>query len=237
MRPRHVDDGALAVVFPGDVERSRKGPPVTKSTHALVSDIAFDRFYEERIRAVSEQHWTPVAVAARAAQLLVGAGATRILDVGSGAGKFCIVGALSTGAEFVGIERRERLIQVARRAAEQAGAARATFIHANVNSFSFDGFDGVYLYNPFFEQISKHRVLIDRDLERSGRTHRYLVRTIEEKLRATPAPVAVVTFHGFGGRMPTGYALSKDEPAGNDRLEMWVKPSVTRPEARDAKAR
>lgn len=234
MPPRHVDDGALAVVFPGDVRALAKVPAVTNPAHALVSDIAFDRLYEERIRAISEQHWTPVAVAARAAQLLVSAGATRILDVGSGAGKFCIVGALSTGAEFVGIERRERLIHVARRAAEQAGAARTTFIHANVNAFSFGGFDGIYLYNPFFEQISKHRVLIDRDLERSGRTHRYLVRAVEEKLRATPAPVAVVTFHGFGGRMPTGYALSKDEPAGNDRLELWVKP---RPEARDAKAR
>jgi predicted RNA methylase len=138
----------------------------------LSSDDAFDRVYDEKIRAHSEQHWTPVGVAARAARLLTRWGARRILDVGAGAGKFCIVGALSTGAEFVGVERREGLVRVAREAATRLGASRAKFIHSNVDSFSFEGFDGVYLYNPFYEQTSKHVVLIDHDVERSGATHR-----------------------------------------------------------------
>ena len=189
----------------------------------LASDIAFDRIYEEGIRALSDQHWTPVAIAARAAELLTRAGATRILDVGSGAGKFCIVGALSTGAEFVGVERRERLVRVARLAAEQAGTSRATFVHSNIDVASFDGFNGLYLYNPLYEHISQHLALIDRDVERSGRTYRYFVRAIEDKLRAMPAPVVVAAFHGFGGRMPLGYQLLGEEPAGNDRLELWTK--------------
>jgi hypothetical protein len=194
----------------------------------LASDVAFDRIYEERIRALSDQHWTPVAIAARAAELLTSAGATRILDVGSGAGKFCIAGALSTGAEFVGVERREGLVRVARRASEQAGTSRTTFIHSNVSAASFDGFDGVYLYNPFYEHISQHLRLIDPEVERSGRTYRYFVRVIEDKLRKMPAPVVVVTFHGFGGQMPPGYQLLGEEPAGNDRLETWSKrPSTT----------
>jgi predicted RNA methylase len=189
----------------------------------LASDTAFDGIYEERIRALSDQHWTPVAVAARAARLLTKAGATRILDVGSGAGKFCLVGALSTAAEFVGVERREGLVRVAGRAAARLGASRATFIHSNVDSFSFEGFDGAYFYNPFYEQISKYVVLIDRDFERSLRAYKYFVRAIEEKLRAKPARFAVVTFHGFGGQMPPEYQFMGDEAAGNDRLELWIK--------------
>ena len=189
----------------------------------LSSDAAFDRVYNEEIRAHSAQHWTPVAVAARAANLLTRSGATRIVDVGSGAGKFCIVGALTTGAEFIGLERRENLIRVAREAAATLGAARATFVHSNVDSFSFEGFDGVYLYNPFYEQVSKHIVLIDDDIERSGAAYRYFVRAVEEGLRAHPSPVAVVTFNGFGGLMPRGYRFMGDEPAGNDRLELWTK--------------
>ena len=41
-------------------------------------------------------HWTPVHVARRAAQFLVTGPETRVLDVGSGPGKFCLVGALAT---------------------------------------------------------------------------------------------------------------------------------------------
>ncbi len=189
----------------------------------LSSDTAFDRIYDDEIRAHSKEHWTPVAVAARAADLLTSSGATRILDVGAGAGKFCIVGALTTGAEFVGVERRAGLIRVARETAATLGATRATFVHANIDSFSFAGFDGVYLYNPFYEQISKHTDLIDQDIERTGAAHRFFVRAVEERLRAHPSPVAVVTFNGFGGLMPRDYQFMGDEPAGNDRLELWTK--------------
>jgi SAM-dependent methyltransferase len=193
----------------------------------LTSDLHFDEVYEERIRLLSEQHWTPVAVAARAATLLTQVGATRILDVGSGAGKFCIVGALWTGAEYVGVERRGSLVQVARQAASQMGASRATFIHSNVDSFSFDGFSGIYLYNPFFEHVSRLLLPIDADIDRAARAHRQIVDKIEEKLRAVSHPVAVVTFNGFGGTMPRTYTFLGDEPAGNDRLELWIKESAS----------
>src|SRR5258708_18652778 len=103
----------------------------------MSSDLEFDSIYDERTREFSPLHWTPLLVAARAARLLTQAGATRILDVGSGAGKFCIVGALSTDARFVGIERREHLVQIASGAASPLGATPATFIQADVATFSF----------------------------------------------------------------------------------------------------
>jgi SAM-dependent methyltransferase len=188
-----------------------------------MSDLEFDAVYNERIRKLSAQHWTPVRVAVRAARLLTQAGASRILDVGSGVGKFCIVGALTTDAHFVGAERREDLVDIARRAASRLGVSRATFVRENIDAFSFEGFDGIYLYNPFFEQVSKFLVQIDRGLERSEAAFRYFARTTTAKLAAAVPPVAVVTFNGFGGQMPRAYAFRGDEPAGNDRLELWVK--------------
>ena len=189
----------------------------------LMSDTAFDGVYDEPIRELSAQHWTPVQVAARAAKLLTQAGATRILDVGSGVGKFCIVGALSTNAHFVGLERRKRLVDIARGAAARLHVSRATFVHANVDAFSFEGFDGIYLYNPFYEQISRFLRQIDERPEPSPLLYRHFVRMTTEKLAALAAPVAVLTFNGFGGNMPTEYTFLGDEPAGNDRLELWVK--------------
>lgn len=189
----------------------------------LSSDHEFDSAFEDRIRELSQQHWTPVRVAARAATLLTQAGATRILDVGSGVGKFCIVGALTTNAEFVGVERRGRLVTIARSTATRFGASRATFIHDDVDSFSFEGFDGVYLYNPFYEQIAQHLAPIDYTIERSPLAYRHFVRTTTTKLATLSPPVALVTFNGFGGNVPPEYDFLGDEPAGNDQLELWVK--------------
>ena len=155
----------------------------------LSSDREFDAAYDQKIRDLSQQHWTPVRVAARAADLLTRAGATRILDVGSGVGKFCIVGALSTDAHFVGVERREHLVEIARRAALRFGAKRATFVHASADTFAFDGFDGIYLYNPFYEQISNFLIQIDDAIERSPLAYRRFVRATMSKLASAAPPV------------------------------------------------
>ena len=190
----------------------------------LASDEAFDAIYDARMRALSKRHWTPVAVAARAATMMERVGAKRILDVGSGVGKFCIVGALCTNAEFVGVERREDLVRAARDAARRMETPRATFVHANVADFAFDGFDGVYLFNPFFEQISRSLRLIDATAERSRTIYRDLVRTTLAKLAALSAPSAIVTFSGFGGRVPPdAFEFLGEEAAGNDWLEMWIR--------------
>ncbi|HVV48038.1 MAG TPA: methyltransferase domain-containing protein [Polyangia bacterium] len=200
-----------------------RGTAIPPPPGILSSDVEFDSVYDSQIRDLSQQHWTPVLVAVRAAQLLTSAGATRVLDVGSGAGKFCIAGALSTEAAFVGVERRGYLVEVGRQAALRLGADRATFVPASVDSFSFEGFNGVYLYNPFYEQISRFLVQIDGGLERSRDVYRHFVNSTMNNLAAMAPPVVVVTFHGFGGLLPAGYEFRHVEPAGNDELELWVK--------------
>ena len=143
--------------------------------------------------------------------------------MGSGVGKFCIAGALSTEATFVGLERRGRLVGVARGAAAHYGAERATFVHGNVDEFSFEGFTGIYLFNPFYEQISNLVVQIDETLERSSIWYEHFVDTTTTKLDKLDRPVAVVTYNGFGGDMPLTYTFVGEEPAGTDRLELWIK--------------
>lgn len=189
----------------------------------LTSDAIFDSVYDENIQALSALHWTPVDVARRAAAILVEEGATRVLDVGSGVGKFCIVGALSTDAEFVGIERRASLVNIARHAADAMGAASARFVHADLTTTFFDGFDGVYLYNPFYEQVARYLRPIDSHLEYSFATYCRFVDDTVGKLAAMKGPAVVVTFNGFGGAVPRTYSLLRREPAGGDHLEVWRK--------------
>ena len=194
-----------------------------------VSDVQFDQVYASELRFVSHQHWTPVAVATRAARLLSGAGASDIVDVGSGVGKFCIVGALTTPARFTGIEQRGKLVLAARTAAQRFGAERVRFVRANVLELKLDEFDGFYLYNPFFEQVLTPVLPIDHGIEHCPALYREYVYSTARKLARARAGTAVVTYHGFGGLMPSGYRCVHDEVARGGRLELWVKaPSGSR---------
>jgi hypothetical protein len=187
-----------------------------------VTDDTFDAVYAPELRRLSAQHFTPVPVAARAAALLIEAGARRVLDVGSGAGKFCIVGALTTPAVFVGIERRAWLVAAATEAARRHGAARATFLEADALDFDFTGHDGVYLFNPFRERVNGSLLPIGADTSFDPPLYLRYVEAVQAQLAARPPGTAVVTCdEGFGGTMPEAYRRVHGEDVGGCRLVLW----------------
>jgi hypothetical protein len=75
----------------------------TLQTDRHPADGAFDRFLPERLRAVSPFYWSPLAVAQRAAEWFSDAGVQNVVDIGSGAGKFCVAGALFGQCRFTGV--------------------------------------------------------------------------------------------------------------------------------------
>jgi len=78
------------------------------------ADRAFDQFLPERLSVVSPFYWSPLAVAQRAAEWFTDAGVHTVVDIGSGAGKFCVAAALFGGCRFMGLEQRPFLVQSAR---------------------------------------------------------------------------------------------------------------------------
>ena len=117
-----------------------------------VADHAFDRLYPAPLRTMSRVHWTPLAVARRAVELLAPLAGERMLDVGAGVGKVCLVGALRSPAHWTGLELRPALIRAAEQAARALGVAeRTSFFATDMATFDWTGYDGVYLYNPFGE--------------------------------------------------------------------------------------
>ena len=95
------------------------------------------------------------------------------------------------------------LVEIARRTALRFGAARATFVHASVDTFAFDGFNGIYLYNPFYEQISDFLVQIDNEIRPvPARVQALRARNNDQAPPSAARPMAVVTFHGFGAPCP-----------------------------------
>ncbi len=191
----------------------------------LLRDAEFDRIYPEWVRKVSESHWTPVSVARRAAELLVVDESTRVLDVGSGVGKFCLVGAMVTPATFFGAEQRASLVEIARQAATACELSRVHFVHENMMTIDWSGYDSFYLFNPYSEHIFDYSSPIEDPITTSLDHYNRYVTTTCRRLVAAPVGVRVVTYYGYGGPMPSGYRRILREPAGKNYLELWVKES------------
>jgi SAM-dependent methyltransferase len=187
-----------------------------------VADLQFDQVYSPSLRRLSQTHWTPVEVVLQATALLSPREHTRVLDVGSGCGKFCTVAALSGPGRFIGVEQRPHLLTAAEKSAEELGANRASFIPGNMADLDWSSFDAFYLFNPFYENRSKSIRIDDTVSFNKDKFARY-VASVRAKLWTAKNGTKVVTYHGFGGEMPLGYQRVKREPMGTDFLELWVK--------------
>ena len=188
---------------------------------APLLDREFDDVFPLVVRRVSRMHWTPVEVAIRAAQLLGSRPGANILDIGAGAGKFCIVAAATVGARVRGVEHRRQLVDVARAAASRVGVD-VDFVHGTLENEDASEVDGVYLFNPFAENISCPHDCLDRTVELSLDRFWRDVATTERFLRRARSGMRVVTYCGFGGSMPEDYVLAHREQH-SATLELWIK--------------
>lgn len=189
----------------------------------ISSDALFDRELPRYVRDRSRQYWTPVAVAARVAASFREWGAGRVLDVGCGPGKFCVVAAcLQPELQFHGIDRRQRLVRLGTRLARRFGADNVRLSAGDVTQMQWEHYDGFYFFNPFaestFEACERFDDTVDLSMVRFG-SELLRVESLLEK--ASPGTV-VVTYHGLGGPIPASYELVADERAGSDRIRTWV---------------
>lgn len=193
----------------------------------MPDDALFDRVFPAEQRFRSYLHWTPVDVARRACALLAPERNMRVLDIGAGVGKLCLVGAMHSDARWFGIERDREMVRVAIAAAEQLGvAARTSFAHGKLAQVDWPAFDAFYLFNPFAE------TLFACDGDALERRERYVadIAFVQDQLASARPGTRVVTYHGFGGDFPPGYELVHREPAHEDELCVWVQRTAQRSE-------
>src|SRR6185312_256122 len=118
------------------------------------SDDLFNRVYPPHIQSLSAKHWTPLIVAKEAAAFLAAENNVRVLDIGSGAGKFCLVAAHhQPNAFYYGVEQRKDLVKHSEVAKELLGVGNVTFIQGNFTQLNFARYDHFYFYNSFYENL------------------------------------------------------------------------------------
>src|SRR4051812_11127922 len=106
------------------------------------SDSQFHHLYPVSIQQLAKKHWTPLAIAEKATRFLVSKDDVKILDIGSGAGKFCLSAAYyKPRALYYGVEQRKDLVAHAEVARDILKMRNVSFIHGNFTQVDFKMFD------------------------------------------------------------------------------------------------
>lgn len=186
-----------------------------------LNDTVFDSFFPEKLRKISKIHWTPLAISKKAGSFLAPTPGSKILDIGSGVGKFCITAAhFFPDSEFHGVEQREDLHNVALQAQQRSGVNNVQFIHGNFTQLNLDIYDSIYFYNSFAENLI-NVARIDESVDYSPGLYTYYSNYLCRALDNKPIGTRLVTYHGYEHEIPMGYKMvDQDE---RKPLKMWIR--------------
>lgn len=165
-----------------------------------------------------------MSVVQRVATWLQEIGVQTVVDIGSGAGKFCVVSALLTRCRFVGLEQRASLVSVARDLAETFGVSdRVSFIHGSFSAESVPAADAYYLFNPFGEYIFETSLYDEPGVSYSDESYEGDVGAAFMFLSHAPAGTFVITLNGYGGKFPRTYEQIDIGLGLPGTLRLWKK--------------
>ncbi len=185
-----------------------------------VEDDQFNKIYPPHIRKIANVHWTPVEIAKQASQYLVDTPGRRVLDIGSGVGKFCVVGSLFTKGIFTGIEQRENLVKLSNAILKLHKLPNVNYIHSNITDVSFLNYDSFYFFNPFQENIDQE-VSIDHKIDLQIPYYDLYTKYVCQQLDKAPKGARLVTYCSNWSEIPESFDLEHTDHKG--RLNFWKK--------------
>jgi SAM-dependent methyltransferase len=185
------------------------------------SDERFNLIYPPAFQVLARRHWTPLGVARKAAHFLAAEKNVRILDIGSGVGKFCLGAAYyKPNAFYYGVEQRKNLVGQAEMARETLHIENVSFIQGNFTQLDFRDFDHFYFYNSFYENLTGTDK-IDDSIDYSGELYNYYNRYLYRQLEAKPGGTRMATFHSLEDEIPKSYHEVGSE--FDNQLKFWIK--------------
>jgi hypothetical protein len=196
----------------------KKPDPMTKW---FESDFQFHQLYPLEIQLLANKHWTPLDIIRKAAQFLAPKDGIKVLDIGSGVGKFCLTGAyLKPGTFFYGIEQRQNLSDYAEEAKNVLDLMNANFLRGNFTQLDLKHYDNFYFYNSFFENLDGSEK-IDNTLLYSESLYNYYSQYLRKELEKMPSGTRIATCCSWDDEIPDDYDLIESQI--NTALKFWIK--------------
>jgi SAM-dependent methyltransferase len=191
------------------------------SLDVFQDDREFHQLYPPTIQKSALRHWTPLQVSRCAAQFLVTAPGSRILDIGSGVGKFCLAAAYyQPGGMFFGIEQRKDLHEIALGIKSELQLENAFFIHGNFTQLDLADYDHFYFFNSFYENLDGSEK-IDATIQYSSSLYYYYNRYLYKQLEQLPPGTRIATYHSLEDEIPPCYYVVKTHY--DNLLKFWIK--------------
>lgn len=184
------------------------------------SNGQFDAIYPKHYREHSARHFTPVNIAVKAARMLADKPVDKILDIGSGVGKMCCIGASLTNAHFYGVEKRKTLINLSNKIKRNYKLKNAHFINADFTSLDFSKFNGIYFFNSFHEHMDETCVL-DETSKVSLKAYKKYHDDLKLKLNECITGTRLVTYYTYKNKIPSSFQFIDANETG--LLKFYIK--------------
>ncbi|GGA94625.1 hypothetical protein GCM10011511_17390 [Puia dinghuensis] len=177
--------------------------------------------YPKKIQLLASQHWTPLHITEMAAEFLTPEKNAKILDIGSGVGKFCLGAAyLKPEAYFFGVEQRSELVSHADLARKLLGLKNVRFLNCNLTLLDFRRYDHFYFFNSFYENLIDTDK-IDNKVKCTPALYNYYNQQLYKKLEGLKPGTRLVTYHTLEDHIPPDYQLAESHLSG--LLKFWIK--------------
>jgi hypothetical protein len=186
-----------------------------------VADVDFDAIYPAELRKFTRLHFSPIEISRHVAMFLTEEKPqAKILDIGSGAGKFCLIGSKCTAGHFVGIERRASLHVIAEQIAEFYSFQNVEFILDNITQHSLKPYDAFYIFNSFYENISFDENITD-EVSLQQPNYDTFSAYVKQELEKMPIGTRLATYFCSKSIAPDSYELQQN--TFNENLKLWIK--------------
>jgi hypothetical protein len=184
------------------------------------TDLNFDKIYPKKYQEHSARHFTPVKIAISAAKYLADKPTNKILDIGSGVGKFCCVGSTVSDAQFYGVEKRKALTNLSNKIKRNYKLVNTHFLNDDFTKLDFSQFNGIYFFNSFHESFDSSCV-IDETSKVSLTSYKKYHDDLSLKLNECHSGTRLVTFHTFKNKIPASFQFIKMNKTG--LLKFYIK--------------
>ena len=187
----------------------------------FTTDAKLNKLFPKSIQLLDSRHWTPLQITHLVAQFLVTHPGVKVLDIGSGVGKFCLAGAYyKPHASFYGVEQRKDLVDHAENARNMLGLQNVHFIHSNITELDFRQYDHFYFFNSFYENLMD-KDKIDDNIPYSAYLFNYYHRQLYKKLDEMRVGTRIATFHCLDYKIPPCY--HEVDSQVQTLLKFWIK--------------